>query len=402
MIQKNKNANRMDLEKNVSSIGVNEGCSVNGNIEKVDCGIEEVRGENSLRKEQSDQNERVMEKRINSLFDGHERSFEHNTEENNGVFGVAAKEVYNISVDNCGKPDSPVQNDNDNNVETETNRDTLMKSANGAKQSNSISALASSLGKLLLMDFMTAKMCHKGIGSLEYARVVCKEGFIEVNGKVGDQNQAKSNDNVKGYRGDKQDRNAGFMMQGKRRMFNKENNNNGIPPNVRSNISSFRQNSDVNRINSHEPRHEYRRKQGDAEINDKSNDASNKDNNRWLVKDKVVEELRKTTNKFSALDSLPEDNDQELRMLKDRMFVDKYLNKKIQPTPNEAMSWSKDMAKYFKDKWEEDRQKKMEEDNGNDVFEDVCSDFSGIAKTMEDNEIDGIEGRVLNDDSYRV
>ncbi|GKA45647.1 RNA-directed DNA polymerase, eukaryota, reverse transcriptase zinc-binding domain protein [Tanacetum coccineum] len=230
----------------------------------------------------------------------------------------------------------------------------------------------------------------------------CKEGFIEVNGKVGDQNQAKSNDNVEGYKGDKQDRNAGFMMQGKRRMFNKENNNNGIPPNVRSNISSFRQNSDVNRINSHEPRHEYRRKQGDAEINDKRNDASNKDNNRWLVKDKVVEELRKTTNKFSAFDSLPEDNGQELRMLKDIMFVDKYLNKKIQPTPNEAMSWSKDMAKYFKDKWEEDRQKKMEEDNGNDVFEDVCSDFSGIAKTMEDNEIDGIEGRVLNDDSYRV
>ncbi|GJV19201.1 zinc knuckle CX2CX4HX4C containing protein [Tanacetum coccineum] len=35
-----------------------------------------------------------------------------------------------------------------------------------------ISALASSLGKPMLMDTMTATMCHKGVGNFKYARVL--------------------------------------------------------------------------------------------------------------------------------------------------------------------------------------------------------------------------------------
>ncbi|GKC58901.1 RNA-directed DNA polymerase, eukaryota, reverse transcriptase zinc-binding domain protein [Tanacetum coccineum] len=35
-----------------------------------------------------------------------------------------------------------------------------------------ISALASSLGKPLIMDTMTANMCHNGMGRLEFARVL--------------------------------------------------------------------------------------------------------------------------------------------------------------------------------------------------------------------------------------
>nr|GFC99082.1 hypothetical protein [Tanacetum cinerariifolium] len=106
-------------------------------------------------------------------------------------------------------------------------------------------------------------------------------------------------------------------------------------------------NGDVNRMNNNKPRQEYRRKQN-----------------------KVVEDSRKTANKYSVLDSLPEDNDQELQMLKEIMIVDNFLDKKMQPTVNEAIPWSKDKG--------------------------------GIAQDMNDNVINGIEGRVLNDDSYGV
>ncbi|GKC21274.1 RNA-directed DNA polymerase, eukaryota, reverse transcriptase zinc-binding domain protein [Tanacetum coccineum] len=71
--------------------------------------------------------------------------------------------------------------------------------------------------------------------------------------------------------------------------------------------------------------------------------------------------MKKTTNKFSILETLPEDDPIEMNMLKDRMIVDQFLNKKIQPNVNETSHWSQDMIKYFKDKWEEGRKKEAEE-----------------------------------------
>lgn len=37
---------------------------------------------------------------------------------------------------------------------------------------NGISAIASSLGKPIIMDNATAKMCNEGIGMINYARVL--------------------------------------------------------------------------------------------------------------------------------------------------------------------------------------------------------------------------------------
>ncbi|GKC89275.1 zinc knuckle CX2CX4HX4C containing protein [Tanacetum coccineum] len=81
-----------------------------------------------------------------------------------------------------------------------------------------ISALASSLRKPMLMDTMTANMCHKGIGNLGYARVLvemdaakeikneieiqkCMNGGVMTNGDEGIQNAEKVNENVEEYRG---------------------------------------------------------------------------------------------------------------------------------------------------------------------------------------------------------
>ncbi|GJU84292.1 RNA-directed DNA polymerase, eukaryota, reverse transcriptase zinc-binding domain protein [Tanacetum coccineum] len=110
------------------------------------------------------------------------------------------------------------------------------------------------------------------------------------------------------------------------------------------------------------------------------------------LKKKVVEDIRNNANKYSVLNTLPEDNDQELRTFKERMVIDKFLNKKLQPTLREFITWSKDMIDYFKRKWDE-----MENE-----IEDVMEVNNGTTKITKDNEISGIKGRVMNDDSYRI
>ncbi|GJV93057.1 hypothetical protein Tco_1540870 [Tanacetum coccineum] len=78
---------------------------VNGNIEKVVYGIEEISGENRVRKEQSVQKERVIEERVSSLFEDQLRSPEQNVEENKGVFRCVDKECHELSAGLPGQQD---------------------------------------------------------------------------------------------------------------------------------------------------------------------------------------------------------------------------------------------------------------------------------------------------------
>ncbi|GJX38684.1 RNA-directed DNA polymerase, eukaryota, reverse transcriptase zinc-binding domain protein [Tanacetum coccineum] len=114
----------MDSEENVSSVGVKKGCNVNGNIEKVACGIEEVNGENSVRKEHKEG--RVMKERMSSLFDDLVKSTKQNVKKNNEVFGCADNEVNSNFVDKCDTLESCMKNNNDN--DGENNRDTIVMS----------------------------------------------------------------------------------------------------------------------------------------------------------------------------------------------------------------------------------------------------------------------------------
>ncbi|GJT17403.1 RNA-directed DNA polymerase, eukaryota, reverse transcriptase zinc-binding domain protein [Tanacetum coccineum] len=88
---------------------------------------------------------------------------------------------------------------------------------------------------------------------------------------------------------------------------------------------------------------------------DKSNDAQSKE-----AKGKE-EEMDKRT---------------KLKSLKDRILVDQYLNKKMQPTCAEAQNRSKDMISYFKLKWEEDRMK--EKESQHEDIEDVMEGHNMI------------------------
>nr|GEV68591.1 hypothetical protein [Tanacetum cinerariifolium] len=269
-----------------------------------------------------------------------------------------------------------------------------------------ISALASSLGRPILMDSMTTMMCHKGVGNLRYARVLMemeaikelkmeieiqymdKEKNIKGSKKVqvkydwkplvcthckvfrhgskqcnkrsnadkgkldddDDYNHSKERNNVVGNCGENQHRNDGFGMQNRRRMYNKDPSKKGNPLIARNTANNVRHNNSLNKggvnmIHNNEPWQEYRKKHGETEKLEKKKENSGATKNKWNVNGKVVKDLRNTANKYLIFESLPVDNDQELQMLKERMIADDSEN-----------------------------------------FEDVCCDQDGIKKVMEENE----------------
>ncbi|GJV50140.1 zinc finger, CCHC-type containing protein [Tanacetum coccineum] len=229
-----------------------------------------------------------------------------------------------------------------------------------------ISALASSLGKPMLMDTMTATMCHKGVGNFKYARVLmemdaekefkkeiviqyrdkdnnikgsktvkvvydwkppacthcrvfghdirhCKKGGIGAVGKEDSISSEKAYKSMEDQGSGRQERNTHKVLQGY--MKNSSNGNVNFPG-VRTNTyNQWHNNGDGRRKIAEVWRQEYRRRQVDAENLNKKKDNNDVKNNKWNVKEKDVEYLRKTTNKYSVLDSPPEDNDQELRII---------------------------------------------------------------------------------------
>ncbi|GKB78677.1 RNA-directed DNA polymerase, eukaryota, reverse transcriptase zinc-binding domain protein [Tanacetum coccineum] len=213
-----------------------------------------------------------------------------------------------------------------------------------------ISAIASRLGKPMMMNTITATMCHKGIGNFEFTRVLVEmDAQKEFKKKIvfgHDVRQYKKDGAGKGRKDDP--KTVEVYKEGKEDQNSGKHEGNGKEVHQEY-ISNTSNGSNVDRF------------QVDADNLNKEGDGSKVQHNKWNVKEKVVEEIRNTANKFSILNSLPEDNDQEIRILKGRMILDEFLNKKMQPNLIESMTWSKDMINYFKEKWEKDRQKEINE-----------------------------------------
>ncbi|GKB79501.1 ATPase, F1/V1/A1 complex, alpha/beta subunit [Tanacetum coccineum] len=287
-----------------------------------------------------------------------------------------------------------------------------------------ISALASSLGKPMIMDSNTANLCHKGIGNFDFARVLVEmNAYKEFKKEIVIQYRDKNN-NVKGNKTVKvaydwkppscdhckvfghvttlcKKGGAIFDMGDLKTKENpeegKEELNNGNHEELRKEINQeYRSNSSI--------RNNAGKFQGarSNQSSQKEGDESKVQKNKWNVKEKVVEEIRKSANKFSILNTLPEDDDHEIRILKGRMIVDEFLNKKMQPNLIESMTWSKDMINYFKEKWESDRQKYINKEIKVVELDDTSTPANGIWNFMERNEVIGMEGNILDDDAYGV
>ncbi|GJT97882.1 RNA-directed DNA polymerase, eukaryota, reverse transcriptase zinc-binding domain protein [Tanacetum coccineum] len=212
---------------------------------------------------------------------------------------------------------------------------------------NGISAIASCLGKLKIMDSMKTYVCKSGMGRIKFARVLVEIKVVkglkeEIELQYMDKDQAVKGTkkikveydrkppicnhcNVFGHSFDKCSKRTKTMEE--IAIETEENNkkNEGDKGKDNSNIE----------------------KSFEAELTPLRVELQ------AINKGKVV----KNSNRFSVLRGINDDIQQELNMLKDKMIVDKYLNLKLQPNNDEIKDWSQEMIKYFKRAWDANREK---------------------------------------------
>nr|GEX75194.1 zinc knuckle CX2CX4HX4C [Tanacetum cinerariifolium] len=188
-----------------------------------------------------------------------------------------------------------------------------------------LSALASSFGRPILMDTMTATMRHTGNENFNYARVLTE---MDAEKEFKNEIETQYKDNKNRVKGVKKFRPNNVSNQGQQKEW--------------KNAPGFK-------------KQEYRRKKfdntGNMEVNKERLKLSNATEKRRPLKEKEMEELRK--------------------------------------------AWSKDMIRYFKEKWEEDRRKEMQEYSDDVGVEDVIEHSTCIAKVMKKNVMSGSESRKL-------
>ncbi|GKA04436.1 RNA-directed DNA polymerase, eukaryota, reverse transcriptase zinc-binding domain protein [Tanacetum coccineum] len=92
-----------------------------------------------------------------------------------------------------------------------------------------------------------------------------------------------------------------------------------------------------------------------------------------MVMLREVNQQKSSRNSFEVLSTIEDKENAELRMLKDRMLVDTYLNKKLHPTCTKAKL---------------DRLKEKDQEHVND--EDVIENGEGIAQTFIDDIVNGL------------
>ncbi|GKA92394.1 ATPase, F1/V1/A1 complex, alpha/beta subunit [Tanacetum coccineum] len=246
-----------------------------------------------------------------------------------------------------------------------------------------ISALASSLGKPMMMDTMTANMCYKGVGNLEYARNLVKMDTEKELKKEIEIQYRDHNNNIKGSKKVKVVYDWKPPACTTCKVFGHDGTRNDAGKALATHNYTHNQRHNKGDVNWREPEfrgHEYRKRQVDVAGTKKSKDDNHVMKNKWNVKDKEVDELIRTANKYYVLKFLPKDNDQELRMLKEKMIVDKFLDKKVQPILIESIYWLKDMIRYLKEKWEKDRPLEMNVESEEAEVEDVINISSGYVK----------------------
>ncbi|GJW71500.1 RNA-directed DNA polymerase, eukaryota, reverse transcriptase zinc-binding domain protein [Tanacetum coccineum] len=234
--------------------------------------------------------------------------------------------------------------------------------------------------KPLIMDEMTASMCHNGVGRSAFTRVLVEidaaAGFnetIEIQYKDKDNNvfghfSAKCHKN-----GSKKDQinasesvkvataNEGFME-------------------VRSKSSNmFPKKSNVYM---EKPESSKKGNQFVTPIKTKSPEKKS-----WNIGDKNVAEISKSANKYSVL-SVADDNDiLNEESVDRRLEVDRFILMKSHPSKEDMTNWNYDMKQYFKIKWNEVFRKEnanesksdddlVEENMANDPL--VANEFEGM------------------------
>nr|GEX80622.1 hypothetical protein [Tanacetum cinerariifolium] len=238
-----------------------------------------------------------------------------------------------------------------------------------------LSTLESRVGKPLIMDAMTTKMCNEGLGSLRYARILIEanatKGLVDfmevlyVNKQNGEQKkkEIKKNQevnkaidcfvNVKSRKSKDDGIKSNNICIGR----NMQQNNQKKPFQKKEVVSKF----------------VYRQKQPQGvnieqikkvnEEHDKYNTPSGSIRKVWSVGENVIKDVRDTANKFSVLQEIKEESTMMKMNLREKSKVEKFVKEKIQPSINKAKDWTKEMTEYFKECWKEHYDKSMEVEN---------------------------------------
>ncbi|PWA91347.1 DUF4283 domain-containing protein [Artemisia annua] len=256
-----------------------------------------------------------------------------------------------------------------------------------------LSAIASRLGKPVMMDSMTTKMCSQGVGRLGYARVL-----VEVDAKKG------IPDHVDIMYCDK---------MGKQTAVKKVKVEYDWKPHVCVLCKVFGHNHEKCKLNVKEKENiqtekvngnvvTNKDKNGDKNSDDTSTrqDISARQNNQsfastsqntpkkgWKVQENVISELRKSANKYSVL----QENDEESGNGNDESWksvIKNYVLLKQKPSSSVTSKWNKQMHQFYQEKW--NAMYGMVTDDIELDENDVFVDKSATAKFMTENEVHGI------------
>ncbi|GJR14147.1 RNA-directed DNA polymerase, eukaryota, reverse transcriptase zinc-binding domain protein [Tanacetum coccineum] len=300
-----------------------------------------------------------------------------------------------------------------------------------------ISAIASSIGKPVIMDQTTTEMCNKGVGRIGYARVLvevsaknqwknkveicyknakketCLTKFVNVlydwvppkcefckvfghthancslrpkseeekqkiiNEKSNQENRKwNSGANQKTYN-DKRD--TGLGKQAAR----DHNDKNG---NVNMEYRPINKgNNDGNRNNK-----ENKKENKGVTDNENENRENGKSHNKgkWNVDKDLVDSVRRSANKYAIFATVDEAEMGDNLKDGDMSEVNKFLKIRKQPSYEESKNWNLEMKKHFKQQWEQ-----MEK-SADDEFEDVLEEVVELAKNMSNDDLVGMNETV--------
>ncbi|GJZ51478.1 hypothetical protein Tco_0605993 [Tanacetum coccineum] len=105
-------------------------------------------------------------------------------------------------------------------------------------------------------------------------------------------------------------------------------------------------------------------------------------------------DCRQNTHQYAVLEEVSEQESVELNILKGRVFMDEYLNKRHHSPLSVSENWSHDILRYFKEKWEEYGVNKSNKEGIE--LEDVFEDTSSTAKIMTSNNLEWLEDEDLS------
>lgn len=291
-----------------------------------------------------------------------------------------------------------------------------------------VSAITSSLGKPIMMDRTTARMCHMGTGSIGYARVLVEvkadkelKNKIEIVYKGKDLGTSWTKfvnveytwkplrcDHCKvfGHCDNKctilKDKNTECEVNGD---SGKDNVVNDKVVNENEEFARVNRNKkDTTGMGHKKGPVQTRGKEHVWQKKAKQNDDKGADKGKvsehntispsrmWKASKETMDELKKSANKYAVFCDIGDNEVLDEQVLSDKEIVDKYVNNHRQPGLEEEPRWTPEMYLYFKEQWELRCNNEF-----NEVVEEVQKMNDGMANIMNMGDVRGMDKEVLHD-----